>query len=216
MSQTHRKLDKKVTTTSQKKSDITQKLIIDTAKVFFAEKGYEGTSFRTLAAAANLNHAVISYHFGNKDKLWLIVVEELFKEFIRDCGHLLMIDMNEQTDNRKIFIDCVHTLVTFNAKKPHLLKIGFRESMAKTALIEKTTKILDQYVEMSKTLLDKFQKVGIMNHLSIEEYHFLFLSSVTNRFMIPFLSDRMGIEDPYSDAVIESHTDSIVKVFLKE
>ena len=123
--------------------------------------------------------------------------------------------MNEHTDNEKIFRDSVRTLVRFNAKKPHLLQIGFRESMSNSPLVQKTGFIVDKYVQLGKTFLGKFQNVGIMKDLSIEDFHFLFLASVTNRFMIPFLSQRMGLKDPYSEEVIESHTNSIVKVFKR-
>lgn len=206
-------MEKKNQEKQLKKSDVTRKIIIDSAKVFFAEKGYEGTSFRTLAAAAELNHAVISYHFGNKEKLWLVVVQELFKEFIEDCGHLLTIELNEQTDNKKIFRDAVYSLVRFNAKKPHLIKIAFRESMSANPLIESTSMMMEQYISMSKDLLDKFHSVGIISKVTLEDFHFIFLSSITNRFMIPFLNKSMNIDDPYADEVIESHTDAIIKIF---
>ena len=206
-------MEKKNQEKQLKKSDVTRKIIIDSAKVFFAEKGYEGTSFRTLAAAAELNHAVISYHFGNKEKLWLVVVQELFKEFIEDCGHLLTIELNEQTDNKKIFRDAVYSLVRFNAKKPHLIKIAFRESMSANPLIESTSMMMEQYISMSKDLLDKFHSVGIISKVTLEDFHFIFLSSITNRFMIPFLNTSMNIDDPYADEVIESHTDAIIKIF---
>ena len=206
-------MEKKNQEKQLKKSDVTRKIIIDRAKVFFAEKGYEGTSFRTLAAAAELNHAVISYHFGNKEKLWLVVVQELFKEFIEDCGHLLTIELNEQTDNKKIFRDAVYSLVRFNAKKPHLIKIAFRESMSANPLIESTSMMMEQYISMSKDLLDKFHSVGIISKVTLEDFHFIFLSSITNRFMIPFLNKSMNIDDPYADEVIESHTDAIIKIF---
>lgn len=198
---------------NQKKSDKTQKAIIDIAKIFFAEKGFEGTSFRTLAAEANLNHAVISYHFGNKEKLWLVVVQNLFQEFLSDCGHVLQFEINQGTDNRKLFRDFVEIIVRFNAKKPHLLKIAFRESMSANPLIQQTSLILDQYIDMSKTVLGRFQAVGIMSNLSIEDFHFVFLSSLTNRFMLPFLSQRMNILEPDSEEIIQQHTDTIMKIF---
>ena len=35
----------------------------------FAEKGYDGTSVRDIAKAAEINVAMISYYFGSKEKL---------------------------------------------------------------------------------------------------------------------------------------------------
>lgn len=51
--------------------------LIDVAIALFAEKGYEGTSVRDLAAAAGVNVAAVSYHFGSKDAL--------YTEALRSC-----------------------------------------------------------------------------------------------------------------------------------
>src|SRR6478609_384534 len=52
-------------------SDLNDKKIeiIHVAEKLFAEKGFEGTSVRDIAGAANINVAMISYYFGSKEKL---------------------------------------------------------------------------------------------------------------------------------------------------
>ncbi len=49
--------------------------IIEEAENLFAEKGFNGTSVREIAAKADVNVAMISYYFGSKDKL----LEAIFK-----------------------------------------------------------------------------------------------------------------------------------------
>ncbi len=49
--------------------------IINTAIKLFATKGYEGTSIRDLAAAAEVNVAMVNYYFGSKEKLFESMVE---------------------------------------------------------------------------------------------------------------------------------------------
>ena len=41
----------------------------------FAEKGFEGSSIRDLAAKADVNVAMVNYYFGSKDKLFEALVE---------------------------------------------------------------------------------------------------------------------------------------------
>ena len=50
--------------------------IIDNAVELFAEKGFEGTSIRDLAARAGVNVAMVNYYFGSKEKLFESMVEE--------------------------------------------------------------------------------------------------------------------------------------------
>lgn len=49
--------------------------IIEEAENLFAEKGFNGTSVREIAAKADVNVAMISYYFGSKEKL----LEAIFK-----------------------------------------------------------------------------------------------------------------------------------------
>ena len=49
--------------------------IIQSAIELFGAKGFEGTSVREIAAAANINVAMINYYFGSKEKLFESVVE---------------------------------------------------------------------------------------------------------------------------------------------
>jgi len=49
--------------------------IMDHALELFAEKGFEGTSIRDLAARAGVNVAMVNYYFGSKEKLFESLVE---------------------------------------------------------------------------------------------------------------------------------------------
>jgi AcrR family transcriptional regulator len=50
--------------------------IINHAVELFAEKGFEGTSIRDLAARAGVNVAMVNYYFGSKEKLFESMVQE--------------------------------------------------------------------------------------------------------------------------------------------
>ena len=45
----------------------------------FVEKGYDGTSIRDVADAANVNLAAISYHFGGKAGLYQAGLHEFLE-----------------------------------------------------------------------------------------------------------------------------------------
>jgi len=50
--------------------------IINEAMKLFAEKGFEGTSIREIAAEAGVNLAMINYYFGSKEKLFECMVKQ--------------------------------------------------------------------------------------------------------------------------------------------
>ncbi|EIA08341.1 TetR/AcrR family transcriptional regulator [Flavobacterium frigoris] len=43
--------------------------ILQVAETLFAEKGFDGTSIRTIAKEAKINVAMVSYYFGSKERL---------------------------------------------------------------------------------------------------------------------------------------------------
>lgn len=52
--------------------------ILDAALEIFAEKGFDATSVREIAAKVGINHALIRHHFQNKEELWKEAVTFLF------------------------------------------------------------------------------------------------------------------------------------------
>ncbi|WP_282205529.1 TetR/AcrR family transcriptional regulator [Kitasatospora fiedleri] len=54
----------------QSQADLSRERIVAAATALFAERGYDGTTTRTIAAAAGLNVATVAYHVGGKGELY--------------------------------------------------------------------------------------------------------------------------------------------------
>lgn len=54
--------------------------LVAAAARLFAARGFDGVSVRELAAAADVNVAAVSYHFGGKRGLYLSALEQLLQE----------------------------------------------------------------------------------------------------------------------------------------
>jgi AcrR family transcriptional regulator len=65
-------------------SDITRERILKAAERLFAERGYDGTSIRTIVAKAKVNQAAINYHFEGKDGLYREVLHAAFRALTED------------------------------------------------------------------------------------------------------------------------------------
>jgi AcrR family transcriptional regulator len=59
----------------EQSSNATREKILDAAEKLFAEKGYDGTSIRDVAAVVEYQIQAISYHFGPKEQLFNAVVQ---------------------------------------------------------------------------------------------------------------------------------------------
>ncbi len=65
----------------------TRSSIIDAARTLFAQRGLEGASVREVAEAANVNNAMIYYHFTDKVEMYRAVLADSFAEFDRIWEH---------------------------------------------------------------------------------------------------------------------------------
>jgi AcrR family transcriptional regulator len=57
--------------------------ILQVAERLFAEKGFDGTSIRDIAAEAGANISMISYYFGSKENLMVEIIRSRISESIR-------------------------------------------------------------------------------------------------------------------------------------
>ncbi|MHC4327387.1 MAG: CerR family C-terminal domain-containing protein [Planctomycetota bacterium] len=76
--------------------------LLHAAEELFAERGFDGTSIRDLAAAAECNIASVNYYFGGKEKLYI----EVWRR------HLLLL--------RDTRVASINEVMTNSGGKPHL------------------------------------------------------------------------------------------------
>jgi AcrR family transcriptional regulator len=68
----------------EKDSKETKNKIIQVARILFADQGFEGTSIRDIAKAAEVNVASINYHFLNKERLFTEIIQQSYLECAQD------------------------------------------------------------------------------------------------------------------------------------
>ncbi len=59
------------------RGDATREALIDAALIVFAHDGFDAASTRTIAERAGVNQALIGYHFGGKEGLYLAVFDHI-------------------------------------------------------------------------------------------------------------------------------------------
>ncbi len=79
------KVHKSTSPKQDRGSDARQKLI-DAGLKIYSEIGYEGASTRKLASTAGVNIAAIPYYFGNKEGLYLAVIEHIIGYYKTHLG----------------------------------------------------------------------------------------------------------------------------------
>ncbi len=105
----------------------TRDALIAAGTGLFAERGYDGVAVATIAEKANVNKAMINYHFGGKRKLYLAIVNATFSEIVSRVEAL--------ADSPRPAPDLLRDLVavvgdTATRRSPHFCTMMLREVLS--------------------------------------------------------------------------------------
>lgn len=110
-------------------SEDSRKKLIDAASLLFAESGYDGVSIRQISEAAEVNSAMISYHFGSKKALYEAVLDRQ----LDPIRQLTAQDYSDQ-DPREVIRLYAGQMLHIHQTHPELLSYIFRELAAPSAV----------------------------------------------------------------------------------
>ncbi len=133
--------------------------IINAATQLFGEKGFEGTSVRDIAHAAEVNVAMISYYFGSKEKL----MEAIFEK--RASATKLKIDT--LLNNKDLSpLNKVYSLIEdyvdkfINERQFHLIMMREQMFFTSCAVSDMIFELKKRNLESVKKIIGEGQKTG--------------------------------------------------------
>ncbi|MBL7714027.1 MAG: helix-turn-helix transcriptional regulator [Bdellovibrionales bacterium] len=128
--------------------------LIRSAKVLFAQKGFDGVSVKEIADHAGVNISLISYHFGGKEGLYRTCLEQFGTERLASAERLLseVASVEEFKTRLTIFVE---DFIEQHAKEPEVTSIIHRECTSGHPVIDEIfTKF---FMKQFKCLIDFFE-----------------------------------------------------------
>jgi AcrR family transcriptional regulator len=160
--------------------------IINHAVDLFAEKGFEGTSIRDLAARADVNVAMVNYYFGSKEKLFESMVEDrasytrgLLDEIVKNTSYTEIEKIEHMID---AYINKLFTNRKFHRVLHQEMMLTQRETLAR-AIVD----ILYPNSLIIKNVLDAGMKKGVFRKVDAP----LVIASIIGTINQVLLSKRM-------------------------
>lgn len=132
----------------QDRSSRTRRSIFDAAAKLFADKGFKATGVRDIAAAASVNQALVSYHFGGKGALYHAILAEAVDHAaqLAESAELDRVEYPERA--------LVGLFARAMASRPHLAPMILREQLDPEQLLrpESSAKMLG-FMELTEKML---------------------------------------------------------------
>lgn len=145
------------------KQDESKTRILEAAKICFANYGYEGTSVRKICEIAQANHALVSYYFGSKEKLYYTVIEYLYIEIDQKLNDKSIIDVPKQALQQ--FID---SFVRMRIQDKQFNMLLRHELSSENTRKETISRIITPYFDRLQQILMMGKEKGVFHYDSLE------------------------------------------------
>ncbi|MEZ5343476.1 MAG: TetR/AcrR family transcriptional regulator [Acidimicrobiales bacterium] len=197
----------------QARAQATRANLIDAALAEFAAHGYEGTSTRAIAAAAQTQQPQINYHFSSKEELWKAAVDHLFRRL--DDAIRRWVDASPApTDKRSAFARQVRAFVHAAAELPELNRIMVQEA---TVASDRLTWIVAHHTrprfESITQLWGELRSDGIVADVDEVVLYYALVGAAS----LPFVNAPEALllgHDTLDPSFIEAHADALVAMLL--
>lgn len=154
---------KKKTSTTAKRTrqpDVTRRNIVDAALYEFAAKGLAGARVDEIAARSGSNKRMIYEYFGNKEGLWLFVLERAYEK-MREEEHAIDVARMPPVDGMRYLMEFNFR---FCSRNPEFIALLNAENLHKAAFLRKSKKIRQLYsplLVVISDLLERGQRDGV-------------------------------------------------------
>jgi AcrR family transcriptional regulator len=197
----------------QERSLVTQRKLLRAAIEAFAETGFKGTSTRDIARRAGVHHPLITYHFRNKEQLWIAATDSVFREFGETLAGVLDPARTQRPEARMRSL--IHNFVLFAQREPALHKIILQEAASpgpRLAWLVDTH--LKPMVDATESLVAELQELGAMPQGNPKLIFSMLRATVGGLLALGAELERSSDMDIDADDTLDEITDAIERVFL--
>lgn len=193
----------------------TRSAILQAALDEFAQLGFAGATIRGIAARTELSHAIIRYHFDNKEHLWRAAVDFLFEraesELILSDDELLQL----QNGDLDVYRNLLRRGVRYSAKHPEHTRIVMQESVLQSSRFRYYTETyLPDYIARFERLVELLKGLGVVPEaVSSMTYHYMVTGAVNTLYATAEEAEAVFGASPIDEKTIANHSEAIVQLF---
>jgi AcrR family transcriptional regulator len=182
----------------------------------FSRYGYKGASLRGIAAAANVDPALVAHHFGSKEALWKAVIERLAGSLVPLIAELQKLQRQKQTPIQERLIAALRQFVSAACEEPEfgmfLSRIGAEKGEKLDLLIDK---LLRPYYDAFQPLLSEAMRKKLIPKQPVEVLYFMLLNSVAMTVSYRHILEKFGRQFHDVDQLKLDMTRCLLSTFLR-
>jgi TetR/AcrR family transcriptional regulator len=199
----------------QRRALDTRERIISAALSEFSTHGFRGTSTRTVAKLAGVQHPLVNYHFTNKEGLWRAVLAATGGTFIDQFNRRLagLRGVDDVTKLRLVQED----FIRFAAAHPHFHMLMSQEAQHSSKHLKFiVTALARPYFAQITPLIRAAQQAGKYVNGDPHHLQYLFIGAATRIFTLAAEVKLMTGRSPSSPKAIDEHVAACLGLFFRE
>lgn len=156
-------------------ADAARAALLRAGETLFAERGFEGATVGQIAEAADVNRSMISYYFGDKEGLYLAIIDDAVSEITREFG-----DADHAVDDPAAAMHAhIIRLGSILPRRPEFPAMLVREYMSRSSLpaMEIVNRISVFYRE-TKRILDAGVAAGVFQPANAHMFHLQIIGAI--------------------------------------
>ncbi|MCY7482922.1 TetR family transcriptional regulator [Paenibacillus alvei] len=172
--------------------------ILDAAKKLFARNGFEGTSVRQICEEAGVAIALVSYHFGGKEKVFYALFESLIPHYVTTTYTL--------KDPVSDFTHFIHQFVVLRQSEPELINLLQQEIIMQSPRMEKLQAYVYTLWKQLRDIIEAGREQGCFHFTSLKQtLHFIIGALI-------FTRNVPALDDLFETTGKEEHTESMEEI----
>ena len=203
---------KKLTTQNEDESSSRRSKILTTAADVFAQQGFDGTSFGTVAQAADVKKSLVQYHFKSKEKLWQESIHWVWKQ--RDQAlpkYLQKTSLNDGNDNAQMVRELCKQILQFTFDHPQWVKLMFQEASTPSPRLDWMVEtFFKKDFANGKAVIELAQQQNLLPKVDAMDLLHILSGALIYLVNVAPISQRVLGENPNSEKYIDRHIHTLV------
>ena len=200
---------------SQARSKQTKDAILKAALCHFADQGYKGASSREIAKQAGVHHPAIKYYFGDKEALWKETVRWMFGQI--NTRVFVPLSQRAEKDAKERFRSFLRLYIRYCAEQPEHARIMIAETCRGGTRLEW---MIETFVRVGhKEAFEVYQALmdeGVLPRVCKVSLLYAVTGICWTPFVLSKEAEILFDVDICSDEMIEQHTETVIKLLLKD
>ncbi len=170
-----------------KDKEVAKRQLLGSATKLFSTKGFEETSLREIALDANVNMALVKYHYGSKLNLWKEVISKL-SEKVLEVNEFTLEEVRDGADMRALLVELFDKMVDMSFEHREFSLFIINETVQQGERFDHLfDKLIKPFHDQSYPFIVKGMELGILEDQHPEELIVMLLSSVSYQQAVPHL-----------------------------